>query len=172
MCFVNHPFTIKVQNFLSHCKGSTRHGAESGSRLEGNVLSVAPASTVIDLVHQAAELFTGMENRARETEARAHSLCKDALERVELAEKRIETVERERHEQVNEAHSKLRDASDALEQARLRLSAAEDQARAAEFRAQAAEAKAREAKHALALVEEAIRSRFPSGGPEAINAVQ
>jgi hypothetical protein len=66
-------------------------------------LSVAPASTVIDLVHQAAELFSGLENRARETEARAHSLCKNALERLELAEKRIETVERERHEAINEA---------------------------------------------------------------------
>ena len=55
-------------------------------------------------MHQAAELFSGLENRARETEARAHSLCKNALERLELAEKRIETVERERHETINEAH--------------------------------------------------------------------
>jgi len=131
-------------------------------------LSVAPASTVIDLVHQAAELFSGLENRARETEARAHSLCKNALERLELAEKRIETVERERHKAIDEADGKLRDASKALEQARLRLVAAEDQVRAAEFRAQAAEAKAREAKHALALVEEAIRSRFLSASPEAV----
>jgi hypothetical protein len=100
-------------------------------------LSVAPASTVIDLVHQAAELFSGLENRARETEARAHSLCKNALERLELAEKRIETVERERHEAIDEADGKLRDASNALEKARLRLVAAEDQVRAAEFRAQA-----------------------------------
>ena len=103
-CFVNRPFTIKVQNLLIViARGSNRHGAESCSRREGNVLSVAPASTVIDLVHQAAELFSGLENRARETEARAHSLCKNALERLELAEKRIETVERERHEAINEA---------------------------------------------------------------------
>ena len=133
-------------------------------------MSVAAASTVIDLVHQAAELFSGLENRARETEAHAHSLCKNALERLELAEKRIETVERERHETINEADRKLRDASNALEQARLRLAAAEDQVRAAEFRAQAAEAKAREAKHALALVEEAIRSRFLFASPEAVSS--
>jgi len=119
-------------------------------------------------VHQAAELLSGLENRARETEARAHSLCQNALERLELAEKRIEIVERERNETINEADGKLRDASSALEQARLRLAAAEDQVRAAEFRAQAAEAKAREAKHALALVEEAIRSRFLSASPEAV----
>ena len=85
-----------------------------------------------------------------------------------MQKKRIETVERERHEAINEADGKLRDASNALEQARLRLVAAEDQVRAAEFRAQAAEAKAREAKHALALVEEAIRSRFLSASPEAV----
>src|SRR5882762_1031021 len=168
-CFVNRPFTIKVQNLLIViARGSNRHGAESCSRQEENVLSVAPASTGIELVHQAAELFSGLENRARETETRAQSLCKSALERLELAEKRIETVERERHEAINEADGKLRDASKALEQARLRLEAAEDQVRAAEFRAQAAEAKAREAKHALALVEEAIRSRFLSASPEAV----
>ena len=127
-------------------------------------MSVAPASTVIDLVHQAAELFSGLENRARETKARAHSLCKNALERLELAEKRIETVERERREAIN----KLRDASKALEEAQLRAIAVEDRLTAAEFRAQAAETEARDAKHALALVEEAIRTRFLSGSPEAV----
>src|SRR5258708_5134446 len=50
-----------------------------------------------------------MEDHARETEVRAQSLCKSALERLELAEKRIETVERERREAIN----KLRDASKA-----------------------------------------------------------
>ncbi len=46
-----------------------------------------------------------------------------------------------------------------------------DQVRAAEFRAQAAEPKAREAKYALALVEEAIRSRFLSASPEAVTSL-
>ena len=127
-------------------------------------MSVAPASTVIDLVHQAAELFSGLENRARETEARAHSPCKNALERLELAEKRIESVERERREAIN----KLRDASRALEEAQLHIVAVEDRLTAAEFRAQAAETEAGDAKHALALVEEAIRSRFLSASPEAV----
>ena len=123
----------------------------------------APASAVINLVHQAAEVFSGMEDRARETEARAQSLCKSALERLELAEKRIETVERDRREAIN----KLRDASKALEEAQSRIIAVEDRLTAAEFRAQAAETDAREANQALALVEEAIRSRFFSASPEA-----
>jgi chromosome segregation ATPase len=91
------------------------------------------------------------------------SLCKSALERLELAEKRIETVERERREAIN----KLRDASKALEEAQSRIIAVEDRLTAAEFRAQAAETDAREAKQALALVEEAIRSRLLSASPKA-----
>jgi chromosome segregation ATPase len=126
-------------------------------------LSSAPASAVINLVHQAAEVFSSMEDHARETEARAQSLCKSALERLELAEKRIETVERERCEAIN----KLRDASKALGEVQSSIVAAEDRLTAAEFRAQAAEAEAREAKQALALVEEAIRSRLLSASPKA-----
>ena len=132
-----------------------------------NVVSFArqPAKnpTALNLVQQAAELFEGIENQARETEARAQSLCKSALERLELAEKRIETVERERREAI----SKLRDASKALEEAQSRIIAVEDRLTAAEFRAQAAETDAREAKQALALVEEAIRSRLLSASPKA-----
>ena len=118
-------------------------------------MSFAPGSgaAVINLVHQAAELFTNMEDRARDTETRAQLLCKNALERLELAEKRIQTAERERREAINEAHQKVRDACKAL-------------LTAVEFRAQAAEAEAREAKEALALVEEAIRSRLLSARPD------
>jgi hypothetical protein len=74
---------------------------ESVSRDE-NVLSFAPSSapdcgtTALNLVYQAAEVFSSMEDRARETEARAQSLCKSAVERLKLAGKRIETAERER----------------------------------------------------------------------------
>ncbi len=50
----------------------------------------------------------------------------------------------------------------------LRIVAVEDRLTAAEFRAQAAETEARDAKHALALVEEVIRSRFLSASPEAV----
>ena len=131
-------------------------------------MSFAPGSgaAVINLVHQAAELFTNMEDRARDTETRAQLLCKNALERLELAEKRIQTAERERREAINEAHQKVRDACKALEQAQLRIVTSEDRLTAVEFRAQAAEAEAREAKEALALVEEAIRSRLLSARPD------
>jgi hypothetical protein len=95
-------------------------------------------------VYQAAEIFSNMEDHARETEARAQSLCKSAVERLKAAEKRIEIAERARLEIINEADCKLQAASRALKQAQSRIVSAEDQLTAVEFRAQAAEAEARE----------------------------
>jgi hypothetical protein len=115
-----------------------------------------------------------MEDHARETEARAQSLCKSAVERLKLTEQRIEAAERARRKIINEADCKLQDASRALEQAQSRIEATEDQLTAVEFRAQTAEAEAHEAKQALALVEEAIRRRLLCASPEAesrLNAV-
>jgi chromosome segregation ATPase len=113
-------------------------------------------ATALNLVYQAAEVFSSMEDHARETEARAHSMCKSAAESLNLAEKRIEAAERARRE----ADCKLLEASRALEQAQSRIEAAEDQLTAVEFRAEAAEAEAREARKALALIEETIRRRL------------
>jgi hypothetical protein len=138
-----------------------------------NVLSFARSSvpdsgaTALNLVYQAADVFRGMEDHARETEARAQSLCKSAVERIRFAEMRTEAAERAQRETIIEAECKLQDASRALSQAQSRIQAAEDRLTAVEFRAQAAEAEAREAKQALALVEEAIRRRLLCANPEA-----
>jgi uncharacterized protein involved in type VI secretion and phage assembly len=138
-----------------------------------NVLSFArpPAqdcgTAALNLVYQAAEVFRDMEDHARETEARAQSLCKSAVERLKLAEQRIEAAERARREIISEADCKLQDASRALKLAQSRIEAAEDQLTAVEFRAQGAEAEAREAKQALMLVEEAIRRRLLCASSEA-----
>ena len=116
--------------------------------------------SAIDLVYQAAEVFRGMEEQARETEARAKSMCDDAMDKVRRAEARAEAAERDQRTVLLNAEDKLRNASRALEQAKSGLEAKEDQLTAMEFRAQAAEAEAREAKQALALVEEAIRRQL------------
>ena len=74
--------------------------ASAGTR--ENVLSFArqrkPVSgmTALNLVYQAAEVFDGIEDHARKTEARAQSLCRSAIEKVNSAEVRIEAVERAR----------------------------------------------------------------------------
>jgi len=151
-----------------------QRGLRSSVSRDENVLSFARSSapdcgaTALNLVHQAAEVFSSMEDHARDTEARAQSLCKSAAERLKLAEKRTEAAERERWQTINEVDSKLQDASRALKQAQSRLAANEDRLTAVEFRAQAAEAEAREAKQALALVEEAIRRRLLCASSKAL----
>ncbi len=113
-------------------------------------------ATALDLVYQAADVFRGMEKHARETEARAQSLCTSALERLRLAEMRAEAAER-----------KLQHACRALEQAQSCIEAQKDKLTAVELRAEVAEAEARQAKEALALVEEAIRKRLLRANPHA-----
>ena len=128
-------------------------------------------ATALNLIYQAAEVIGSIEDRARDTEARAHSLCKSAAERLTIAEQRIENAERERRELITATDCKLQDALRALKQAQSRIVAAEDQLTAVEFRAEAAEAEAREARQALALVEEAIRRRLLCASPEAIGSL-
>jgi septal ring factor EnvC (AmiA/AmiB activator) len=124
-------------------------------------------AAALDLIHQAADVFRDMEQRARETEARAQSLCNSAIEKVRSAEMRAEAAESAHRTLIIEAEDKIRRASRALEEARSRLEAKEDQLAAMEFRAQAAEVEARETRQALALVEEAIRRRLLFTSPAA-----
>src|ERR1700744_2426218 len=68
----------------------------------------------LDLVYQAAEVFSGIEDRARKIEARAQAACKDAGERTRRAEQRAESAEQSLHKMVADVTSKLQDASMAL----------------------------------------------------------
>ena len=117
-------------------------------------------ASALDLVHQAAEIFKGMENHAREAEARAQSLCESLARKLQLAEQQRDAAERARREVVNEFNGKLQDASRALQQAQSHIVRAEERTVAAEFRAQAVEAKLHKANQELAAVEEAIRKRL------------
>jgi DNA repair exonuclease SbcCD ATPase subunit len=135
-------------------------------RSEDNLLDFTRSSpsdhgeSVLNLVFQAAELFSGMEEQVREAEARAQSVCKNAVERAQIAERRLEVAEKARREVINDAERKLQDASKALANAQARIAAAEDKVTAFEFRAQSSEAQLQEAKQALLQVEEAIRERL------------
>jgi chromosome segregation ATPase len=141
-----------------------------------NLLSFTQSSpsdhgrAVLKLVFQAAEVFSGMEEQVRETEARAQSMRKSAEERVRLAEKRVEEAERVRREIVDDVGRKLQEASKALTNAQARIRAAEDQVTAFEFRAQSAEANLHDAKQALLQVEEAIRERLLSHKQSSVEA--
>ena len=97
-----------------------REGRPAGRRNE-NILSFErpPAKAVgadaLDLVYQAAEIFNGIEQDAREIEARAHAMCKSAAERLKLAEQRTESAEHSLREVVANADRKLADASRVLD---------------------------------------------------------
>ena len=118
-------------------------------------------------MYQAAEIFSSIENGAREIETRAQAMCKSAAERLRRAELRTESAENSLRVVIAGADRKLSDASRALSDIERRVSAAEDKAVAAEVRAQVAEAEARDAKQALALVEDAIRRRLLCANSEA-----
>jgi hypothetical protein len=147
---------------------------DASFRSDDNLLSFTRSSprdhgrTVLNLVFQAAEIFSGMEEQVRETEARAQSMYKSAAQRVQLAEKRTEVADRARCEVINNVGRKLEDASKALKNAQARIAEAEDKVTALEFRAHAAEAQLHDAKQALLLVEEAIRERLLSEKPPSV----
>ena len=119
-----------------------------------------PATTALSLMQQAAEMFEGIENQARETEARAQSLCRNATKRLKLAEKQRDASERARRELINDFNARLEEMAKAMQRAEKRIVAAEDHALAAEFRAQAAEAGLHKANRELAAIEDMIRKRL------------
>src|ERR1700759_4754835 len=104
------------------------------------------SSAALDLVYQAADAFRASQARARETEARAQMLCRQASDKVRQAEMRAEGAEQAYRELMAAFDQKLKDAHRALEQPQANVSAHLDRQVAAEFRAQQAEAEARDAK--------------------------
>jgi hypothetical protein len=131
-----------------------------------NIVSFPPSTpkeygtTALNLVQQAAEIFSGMEDHARETEARAQSMYKNLTEKLQHAETERDASERARREIVNELNYKIRDVTRARQHAEARITEAEERTVAAEFRAQAAENQLFKANRELAAVEEAIRKRL------------
>src|ERR1700760_3918975 len=110
------------------------------------------AAAALGLVYQAADIFRGLQDRARETEARAQSLCREAAEKVRRAEMRAEAAGQEYHALMAAVDQKLKDASKALEQAQANVTDQTDKRNAAEVRTRQAEAETREVKQALVLV--------------------
>jgi hypothetical protein len=102
--------------------------------------------SAIDLVYQAAEVVGNMQDHARQTEIRAQTLCRNAIEKLRLAETRTDAAE------------------NALNLAESRIASAEARLCAAELRAKSAETRARELDQALTLIEKAIRTRLLGAG--------
>src|SRR3977135_933623 len=102
--------------------------------------------SAIDLVHQAAEVVGNLQDNARQTEIRAQTLCRNAIEKLRIAERRTEAAEMA----LNIAESRVASAA-------ARLSAAE-------LRAKKTETWAGELDQALTLIEDAIRSKLLGEG--------
>src|SRR5260370_42655994 len=102
----------------------------------GRPLAPDLGTTALHRVDQAAEVFSSIEDHAREAEARAYSICKSAAEGLNLAEKRIEAAECARRE----VDSELLETSRALKQAQSRIDAATDKPAAFAFPPHAARA--------------------------------
>src|SRR4051794_3829256 len=109
-----------------------------------NVLSFRPAqrAAVLELVDQAAEVVTGIEDHARQMEARAQFLVKTAVEKLRVLEGQVES------------------AAQSLSLAQSRLATTEAQLVSAEQRAERAEARGRELEYALSRIEDAIRKHL------------
>lgn len=118
------------------------------------------AGAALDLVYQAADMLRDLQDGARETEARAQSLCLAASEKVKRSEARADAAEQAYSNLMLTADQKLQDASRALAHAQSNICALEERLLASEIRAEKAEAEVREVKKALALVEDAIRRRL------------
>jgi hypothetical protein len=118
------------------------------------------ADAALDLVHQAADYFRDVQQRAQETQMRAQALCRAASEKVRLAEMRAEAAEQAYRDLMNAVDQKLQEASMAIEEAQASMSAQVERRTAAEFRMQSAEAETRASRQALQRVEEAIRQRL------------
>lgn len=131
-----------------------------------NIVSFPPSTskdygtTALNLVQQAADIFSDMEDHAREAETRAQSMYKNLTEKLQQAEMQRDSSEHARREIINELNTKIRDVTRALQQAEARITEAEERTVAAEFRAQAAENQLYKANRELAAVEDAIRKRL------------
>jgi hypothetical protein len=117
-------------NVLNFPRGRANQRADDGGQ------------SALDLVYQAAELISGVQEEARQRETRAQSLCRSAVEKLRLAERRAEAAE------------------SALSFTESQLASAEARLSATEMRAKNAETKARELDNALSRTEEAIRTRL------------
>jgi len=133
---------------------------------DANILTFPPqgerdgSATALDLIYQAADMFTGIEKRARDIEANARAMCQNAVDKLVDSERRVQVAEQARRDVIQDVDRRLQEVALALSDAQARIEAADARAVAAEKRATAAEAEAQTARRLLTQVEDAIRSRL------------
>ena len=97
-----------------------------------------PGAAALDLVYQAAELIREVDNYAAERQARAETLAKQAIEKLEIADARVRSAESVRlaaEAEIKELRDRLQEVEKVMEQTASRMAATEAQLSAAEQRA-------------------------------------
>jgi chromosome segregation ATPase len=123
----------------------------------------SPGAAVLNLIYQAADLIRDVDDYAAERQARAETLAKQAIEKVEIAEARVQSAESGRlaaEAETKEFSDRLQEVEKVMEQTASCIAATEAQLSAAEQRARTAEMRADEAEDALKRIEEAIRTQI------------
>jgi hypothetical protein len=111
---------------------------------------------VLELVYQAAEVLSLIENQAIEAEKTSH-------QQLQFKQRRIEELENElRAAQllISQTRTKLKESEEVARAERGRLEASEKKMCQLEMRARTAEAQAKENADAVARIEEAIRTQL------------
>ena len=125
----------------------------------------ADGATVLDLIHQAANLLQSVEDRAAATEARALTLARQATEQLDSAESRIremQSLQQATEAEAKAANARANEAEQMLREARSEIAALENRLSTTEVRARNAEARFIEAEKILIRVEDAIRTQLLS----------
>ena len=116
-------------------------------------------AAILNLIYQAADLVRDVDDYAAERQARAETLAKHAIEKVEIAEARVRSAESGQlasEAETKELSKRLHEVEKVVEQMASRIGATEAQLSAAEDRARNAEMRADEAEDALKCIELAI----------------
>ena len=130
-----------------------------------------PGAAALELVYQAAELIGHADDYAAERQARAETLAKQAIEKLNIAHDRVRSAESARHAAEAEIKEfsdqvetkltvKIQEIEKVMEQTVSRMAATEAQLAAAEQRAKTAEMRATEAENALRRIEQALRTEI------------
>lgn len=139
--------------------------------LRPSASAMNPGAAALDLVYQTAELIEEVDNHAAERLARAETLAKQAIEKLNIAHDRVRSAEsarltaeaeiKEFSDQVKiKLTVKIQEIEQAMEQTASHMAATEAQLTAVEQRANSAELRAIEAENALRRIEEALRTQI------------
>ncbi|MGB3446397.1 MAG: hypothetical protein WBA48_06850, partial [Xanthobacteraceae bacterium] len=128
---VRHPLLDSLDRIIPQPTTPPGVSSEATTRADdaGNILTFPAqagrdgSATALDLIYQAAEMFTGVESRARDIEANARAMCQSAVDKLVDAERRVKAAERARRDIIADVDRRLQEVALALSDAQTRIEA-------------------------------------------------